>query len=152
MNIIDVLTTFKSLKVPFGLFIELATPIKPRFYSISSSPAVYPAAVHVTIGVQQWEASIGVERQSRQGLCSGYVAGVKANSRIYCAIKPCPTFRLPKVIMSTDTTPIICVGAGTGVAPFRGFLQERAASGSTAKDTLLFFGCTRAVGQRQKDN
>lgn len=131
LNVVDLLTTLgKTVELSFAVAIEVLSSTKPRFYSISSSPLVHGDKIHLTVGLHQFGAD-------RAGLCSSFLAGLKAGDRVYGSIKACPTFRLPK----DPSSPIICIGAGTGVAPFRAFLHERAHLSSTKESTMLIFGC-----------
>ncbi len=112
----------------------------PRLYSISSSPLDDPTKVTLTVAVVGYE-QLGVERQ---GVCSTYLHDrVLPGSKIPVYVYDNPDFRLP----DASSTPIIMVGPGTGVAPFRSFLRHRAltAKDSTmrASDNVLFFGSRR---------
>jgi cytochrome P450 / NADPH-cytochrome P450 reductase len=134
LTIVDALNTIaKSVDLSFAAAIEILSATKPRFYSISSSPVVHPDRIHITVGVKEWDAA----GKSRHGLCSTFLASLKPGDRVYASIKSCPSFRLPKQL----STPVICIGAGTGVAPFRGFLQERSHLHETGSINLLVFGC-----------
>jgi cytochrome P450 / NADPH-cytochrome P450 reductase len=113
--------------------------LAPRYYSISSSPSGDPARCSVTVGVVEGAASSG--RGIYKGVCSNYLAGRRAGETIHATIRETKAgFRLP----DDASVPIIMVGPGTGLAPFRGFLQERAArkaKGATLGPATLFFGC-----------
>jgi cytochrome P450/NADPH-cytochrome P450 reductase len=113
--------------------------LRPRYYSIASSPLVAPNAVSLTVAVVEAPARSG--RGTFAGVCSNYLRGHNAGEVLYAFVKDTKSsFRLP----ADPATPIIMVGPGTGFAPFRGFLQERAAlqaQGQTIGASLLFFGC-----------
>jgi cytochrome P450/NADPH-cytochrome P450 reductase len=113
--------------------------LAPRYYSISSSPSVDPARCSVTVAVVQAPASSG--RGTYKGICSNYLAGRRAGETIHATVRETKAgFRLP----DDSSVPIIMIGPGTGLAPFRGFLQERAAlkaKGATLGPAMLFFGC-----------
>jgi cytochrome P450/NADPH-cytochrome P450 reductase len=114
--------------------------LSPRYYSISSSPAVVgPSKCSVTVGVVEAPAISG--RGLYKGVCSNYLASRRPGDVVYVTVRETKAgFRLPE----TPTTPIIMVGPGTGLAPFRGFLQERAAmkaKGQSLGPSMLFFGC-----------
>jgi cytochrome P450 / NADPH-cytochrome P450 reductase len=113
--------------------------LAPRYYSISSSPSVDASRCSVTVGVVEGPASSG--RGIYKGICSNYLAGRRAGETIHATVRETRAgFRLP----DDPAVPIIMVGPGTGLAPFRGFLQERAAlktRGAKLGLGLLFFGC-----------
>jgi len=117
----------------------LLSPIRPRYYSISSSPLQEPGRCSITVGVVEAPAKSGPGEF--EGLCSTYLAHQKVGDVVYGFVRDTKsTFRLPE----NQATPLIMVGPGTGVAPYRGFLQERAdqkAQGMQVGETLLFFGC-----------
>src|SRR5262249_43277963 len=113
--------------------------LAPRYYSISSSPMVYVARCSVTVGVVEGAAASG--RGVYKGVCSNYLANRRAGDTINATVRETKAgFRLP----DDPAVPIIMIGPGTGLAPFRGFLQERAARkaiGATLGPAMLFFGC-----------
>jgi NADPH-ferrihemoprotein reductase len=119
--------------VGLGAFFGAVAP-RPavRFYSISSSPALQPTAVHVTAAVVRHEVATG---RVHAGVATGGLARAVAGDRVALFLRK-STFRLP----SDPSAPVIMIGPGTGLAPFRGFLQERAAA-KAASPATLFFGC-----------
>lgn len=111
--------------------LSLLRPITPRLYSISSSPAEVGEEVHVTVGVLRYEH----DGKTRSGGASSYLAErVAEDETVRVFVEHNPNFRLPE----NPDTPIIMIGAGTGVAPFRAFVQERAATEATGKNWLIF--------------
>lgn len=104
--------------------------LRPRLYSISSSPKAHPDEVHITVGVVRYSTY----QRERKGVCSNYLAclPVKATAPVY--IHPNTSFRPP----SDPTAPLIMVGPGTGIAPFRAFLEERREMGATGRNWLFF--------------
>ncbi len=130
-----------SLLVLYGsnIYLELLTPLRPRYYSISSSPLVSPDECSITIGVVKGPAKSG--RGEFEGVCSNYLRHQKEGNMIYAFVQDTNSpFHLPE----DSRTPIIMIGPGTGLAPFRGFLQERAMQQRAGKQigtALLFFGC-----------
>ncbi|MGI4847420.1 MAG: molybdopterin-dependent oxidoreductase [Janthinobacterium lividum] len=104
--------------------------LQPRFYSISSSPLAHPDQVHLTVSTVRYAQQDGL----RAGLCSGYLADRCASASVAIFVQRSASFRLPKDL----ALPIIMVGPGTGVAPFRAFLQQRKASGASGRNWLLF--------------
>jgi cytochrome P450/NADPH-cytochrome P450 reductase len=113
--------------------------LAPRYYSISSSPSGNSARCSVTVSVVQAPASSG--RGIYRGVCSNYLAGRRTGETVHATIRETKAgFRLPE----ENTLPIIMIGPGTGLAPFRGFLWERAdrkRNGLTLGPAMLFFGC-----------
>jgi sulfite reductase (NADPH) flavoprotein alpha-component len=105
--------------------------LQPRLYSISSSPKAHPGEVHLTVGVLHYELS----GKGRKGVCSTFLADrVGTETPVPVFVHASPGFKLPK----DPSTPIIMVGPGTGIAPFRAFLEERRAVGTTGSNWLLF--------------
>lgn len=112
-------------------FVAGLKKMAPRLYSISSSPKAHPNQVHLTVGIVRYESN----GRARQGVCSTFLADrVTVETPLPIYFHHSPHFRLP-----TDLTkPVIMVGPGTGIAPFRAFLEEREATGATGKNWLLF--------------
>ncbi|MCP5532370.1 MAG: flavodoxin domain-containing protein [Akkermansiaceae bacterium] len=103
--------------------------LQHRLYSISSSPKAHPGEVHLTVGIVRYE----LEGRSRKGVCSTFLAD-RADGTVPVFIHKSPGFRLP-----TDTgKPVIMVGPGTGIAPFRAFLEERRATAPGSRNWLFF--------------
>jgi sulfite reductase (NADPH) flavoprotein alpha-component len=105
-------------------------PLQPRLYSISSSPKESPREVHLTVSPVRYNFQ-GVPRR---GVCSTYLADRSPGDEIPIYVRPSSNFRPP----SDPQTPMIMIGPGTGIAPFRGFLQERRALGHTGPNWLFF--------------
>jgi NADPH-dependent sulfite reductase flavoprotein alpha-component len=104
--------------------------LQPRLYSISSSPKECPGEVHLTVSPVRYNFQ-GVPRR---GVCSTYLAARSPGDRVAVYLQPSSNFRPP----SESDTPMIMIGPGTGIAPFRGFLQERRALGHTGPNWLFF--------------
>ncbi|SEH02310.1 cytochrome P450 / NADPH-cytochrome P450 reductase [Nonomuraea solani] len=129
------LERFPAIELPLPVFLEMAGPIKPRYYSVSSSPLADPGLVRLTVGLVEGPAWSGTG--TYQGMCSAYLAGLREGEVFYGYVRvPAPPFRLP----ADPSTPVILVGPGTGFAPLRGFLEERALSGATGR-AEVFVGC-----------
>ena len=139
LSVLDLLDRYPACAVPFPVFLDLLPALAPRYYSISSSPAASPDAIAVTEGVLASPARSGAG--AFNGVCSTYLASMEPGSTVFVFTRePTIPFRPP----ADPSVPMIMVGAGTGLAPFRGFLQERAAQragGATLAPSLLFFGC-----------
>ncbi|WP_197694083.1 sulfite reductase flavoprotein subunit alpha, partial [Mycobacterium sp. 852002-40037_SCH5390672] len=104
--------------------------LQPRLYSISSSPKACPGEVHLTVSPVRFNFQ-GVPRR---GVCSTYLADRSPGDRVAVYLQQSSNFRPP----SESDTPMIMIGPGTGIAPFRGFLQERRALGHTGPNWLFF--------------
>lgn len=138
-SVFDLLEEHPACELPFHAYLEMLSLLAPRYYSISSSPAGDPQRCSVTVGVVEAPASSG--RGVFKGVCSNYLAGRRVGDTIHATIRETKAgFRLP----DDPAVPIIMIGPGTGLAPFRGFLQERAArkaDGAQLGPAMLFFGC-----------
>jgi cytochrome P450 / NADPH-cytochrome P450 reductase len=138
-SLIDLLEEFPACQLPFEVYLELLAPLRPRYYSISSSSLVAERSCSITVAVVEGRARSG--RGTFEGVCTSYLRRQGEGGVIYAFVKDTKSaFRLPE----DAAVPIIMVGPGTGLAPFRGFLQERAALKSAGKEVgeaLLFFGC-----------
>jgi cytochrome P450/NADPH-cytochrome P450 reductase len=138
-SVFDLLEEYPACELPFHLYLEMLSLLAPRYYSISSSPAGEAQRCSVTVGVVEAPASSG--RGVYKGVCSNYMARRRAGDTVHATVKETKAgFRLP----GDNAVPIIMIGPGTGLAPFRGFLQERAArkvQGATLGPAMLFFGC-----------
>jgi sulfite reductase (NADPH) flavoprotein alpha-component len=115
---------------------RLLKPLQPRLYSISSSPKVTANEVHLTVAIVRYQH----QGQARGGVCSTFLADRAAHSGVRIFLQRSTHFRPPQ----EAGTPLIMIGPGTGIAPFRAFLQERQAQGGGGKN-WLFFGEQRAL-------
>jgi len=129
MQVIDFLIEHPSIKWAPQEFVDLLAKLQPRLYSISSSLKARPNQVHFTIDVVQYES----RGRQRKGVCSTFLAERAENVPVP-VFPNTSKFRLPE----DGNTPIIMVGPGTGIAPFRAFLQERKAVGAKGKNWLFF--------------
>src|SRR5438477_209791 len=138
-SVFDLLEEHPACELPFHAYLEMLSLLAPRYYSISSSPSGDPLRCSVTVGVVEAPASSG--RGVYKGICSNYLASRREGETIQATVRETKAgFRLP----DDPSVPIIMVGPGTGLAPFRGFLQERAAlkaKGAKLGPAMLFFGC-----------
>ncbi|HEX3205238.1 MAG TPA: cytochrome P450, partial [Propionibacteriaceae bacterium] len=138
-SLLDLLEDYRACDMPFEVFLDRLPPLRPRYYSISSSPMVSPDMCSITTGVLRGPARSGVGEFN--GVCSSYLESNAPNSTVFAFVRePTIAFRPP----DDPQQPMIMIGAGTGLAPFRGFLQERAAQragGVPVATSLLFFGC-----------
>lgn len=138
-SVFDLLEEYPACELPFHAFLEMLSLLAPRYYSISSSPSLDPARCSVTVGVVEGPASSG--RGIYRGVCSNYLASRRVGETVQATVRETRAgFRLP----DDPSLPVIMIGPGTGLAPFRGFLQERAAQrtkGAKLGPAMLFFGC-----------
>lgn len=130
-GLIDLLIEYPGvIEDPAGL-VALLPKLMPRLYSISSSPAAHAGQVHATVAVVRYHA----HHRERGGVCSTLFADRAAVSdRLPIYIQPNKKFKLP----ADPDAPMIMIGPGTGIAPFRGFLHERRALGHKGKNWLFF--------------
>ncbi|KAM0793619.1 hypothetical protein ACM66B_001052 [Microbotryomycetes sp. NB124-2] len=127
----EVMYEFRSAKVPPEYAFDLLPPIRPRGFSISSSPAAHDGKVDLLVAIVQYRTMLSVPRK---GLCTSFIAGLEPGDQIQVRFDKSGVLRLP-----LGDAPLIMIGPGTGVAPFRALMEERQRVG--AKDNLLFFGC-----------
>ncbi|MEQ1671647.1 MAG: hypothetical protein ABL893_12365 [Hyphomicrobium sp.] len=130
-QLVDLFETYSEKLTPEQL-LGLLRPLPGRLYSVASSPKAHQGEAHLLVGTVRWES----HGHKRKGVASTYLADrrkVGSTARIY--VKPNRHYRLP----ADGATPIIMIGSGTGVAPYRGFIEERAETGATGK-SWLFFG------------
>lgn len=119
----------RTLAVPE--FVALLRPLQHRAYSISSSSKAHPNQVHLTVASVRYHSG----GRNRGGVCSTYLAErVRRGEKPAIFISPNKSFRVP----ANNSAPLIMVGPGTGIAPFRAFLQERQATGAQGKNWLFF--------------
>ncbi|GIF08380.1 bifunctional nitrate reductase/sulfite reductase flavoprotein subunit alpha [Actinoplanes siamensis] len=112
--------------------------LRPRLYSISSTPLLDPDRVSLTVSVVRFDSLLG---RGRKGVCSTHLADAGPDLRVPLFVQKAPHFRPP----ADPSTPMIMVGPGTGVAPFLGFLQERQATGAAGANWLFFGEQRRAT-------
>jgi sulfite reductase (NADPH) flavoprotein alpha-component len=137
-HVIDVLHAYPETRVTPARFVGLLKKIQPRLYSISSSPKAHPGQVHLTVGAVRYDHA----GRPRKGVCSTFLAdrATAGETRVGVFVHGNKAFRPP----ANGDVPMIMVGPGTGIAPFRAFLEERQASGAKGKN-WLFFGDQRAA-------
>ncbi len=135
-DLLDLLLAFPSARPPLANLVRSLPALKPRLYSIASSPRATPGEVHLCVGVVGRE----LRGRVRRGVASAFLAERAVDAGPVQATITTSHFRLP----ADPAAPIIMCGPGTGIAPFRAFLQERAALGIRGK-AWLFFGDQRGA-------
>lgn len=134
---LDLLLQFPAVEFSAAEFLRLLKPLQHRAYSISSSGKKYPDSVHLTVASVRYDA----HGRQHKGVCSTYLADLAGESgEVKIFFTPNNNFRVP----SDDSLPMIMVGPGTGIAPFRAFLQEREFRNAAGKN-WLFFGDRNAA-------
>lgn len=142
ISLLDLLEQFPACELSFDEFLCMLPPLRPRYYSISSSPLISDRVASITVAVVRAAARSG--HGVYEGVASNYLADLPLRETVQGFIRgPGTPFRPPADVR----LPMIMVGAGTGLAPFRGFLQDRAAikqRGIDVGSSLLVFGCRSA--------
>jgi len=139
VSLLDLLERYPSCELTFGAFLEMLPLMRARQYSISSTPLWNGAHCTLTVAVVDAPARSGQGKYL--GVASNYLAGAQPGVRVSVAVRPSNIAFHPPADLRT---PLVMICAGTGLAPFRGFLQERAiqaANGQALGRALLFFGC-----------
>ncbi|SNX66309.1 cytochrome P450/NADPH-cytochrome P450 reductase [Streptomyces sp. TLI_55] len=139
VSVLTLLERSPAVELPPAVFLEMVGPIRPRLYSISSSCLAEPHHVRLTVGMVEGPALAG--EGEYQGLCSQYLGRLEPGDVVYGYVRaPSPPFALP----ADPAVPLILIGPGTGIAPLRGFLEERAwqhAAGTAIGLSQVFVGC-----------
>jgi NADPH-ferrihemoprotein reductase len=141
-SIVEVLEDMPSVCPPIDHLLELLPRLHARYFSISSSPRMYPDSIHITAVLVDYNTRVG---RHVEGVATSWLATKKPNEN-------CPP-RVPMFVRKSNfrppvraISPSIMIGPGTGLAPFRGFIQERSVlvkQGQRIGDMLLFFGCRK---------
>ena len=136
LDVLAALHKFPGIRPDPEAFIEALEPLQPRVYSISSSHRTEPGRVSLTVDAVRYQ----IGSRDRLGVCSTFLAGrVSPGDKVRVYVQKAQHFALPQ----DPATPIIMVGPGTGIAPFRAFLHERAATKASGRN-WLFFGHQRS--------
>jgi sulfite reductase alpha subunit-like flavoprotein len=131
---LETLGDFPGVQIPIDRFVEVVPCIRPRLFSISSSQAVDASQLTITVGIVEFKTPY---KRERHGLCTSWLAELPAGTQLTVSLQE-GGIRLPD-----PDVPIVMVGPGTGIAPFRAFLQERCAQENVAENVLF-------VGTRSK--
>jgi len=139
----DVLKRFKSARPPLEHLINMIPVLKPRSYSIASSPAMHPDVIQLCVVRVDWE--VPSTKEFRIGECTGYMRVQEAGASIMCAVRTSAI-----VLPQNPKNPVIMAGMGTGLAPWRAVTQDRIAQKRAGLDVgpcVLFFGARYAKGE-----
>jgi cytochrome P450 / NADPH-cytochrome P450 reductase len=140
LSLLDILEAHKDIELPFANFLFLLPAMRIRQYSISSSSLADPRKASVTMSVIEGPALSSSDRKF-YGVASTFLAGLSEGDRVQLSIRPASnSFRLP----ADPSAPVVMFCAGSGIAPMRGFIEERAiqkASGREVGKMMLFYGC-----------
>jgi cytochrome P450/NADPH-cytochrome P450 reductase len=140
LSVLDILERHSDITIPFPIYLQLLPSMRVRQYSISSSPLWNARHVTLTISVVQAPA-LSDDEQQFLGVGSNYLASLRKGDRVAVSVRPSNgSFHLP----SDPAIPVIMFAAGSGIAPMRGFIQERAEQKKAGRETgkmLLYFGC-----------
>jgi sulfite reductase (NADPH) flavoprotein alpha-component len=129
-QLIDLIETYPEKLAPEQLF-GLLRPLPGRLYSVASSPNAHAGEAHLLVGAVRWES----HGHKRGGVASTYLADrCRVGDKVRVYVKPNRHFRLPE----DGARPIVMIGAGTGVAPYRAFIEERVEQGANGKSWLVF--------------
>ncbi|KAM9076811.1 nitric oxide synthase 3 isoform 2-T2 [Megaptera novaeangliae] len=139
-TLLEVLEQFPSVALPAPLLLTQLPLLQPRYYSVSSAASAQPGEIHLTVAVLAYRTQDGLG-PLHYGVCSTWLSQLKTGDPVPCFIRGAPSFRLPP----DPSLPCILVGPGTGIAPFRGFWQERLhdieSKGLQPAPMTLVFGC-----------
>jgi sulfite reductase (NADPH) flavoprotein alpha-component len=131
LDVLAAVEKFPGVRPDPEAFIEALDPLQPRLYSISSSPRVHKGRLSLTVDAVRYD----VGKRTRLGVASTFLAGrIKPGDKLRAYVQKAHAFGLP----ADPRVPIIMIGPGTGVAPFRAFLQERMATKAPGKNWLFF--------------
>ncbi|KAG8146231.1 hypothetical protein E2320_012603 [Naja naja] len=142
-TMVEVLQEFPSVQMPSTLLLTQLPLLQPRYYSISSSPDMYPDEVHLTVAVVSYRTRDG-EGPIHHGVCSSWFNQIQEDEVVPCFVRGAPGFHMPQ----DPKLPCILIGPGTGIAPFRSFWQQRLFDlkhkGLKPCPMTLVFGCRQS--------
>ncbi|KAJ8591222.1 riboflavin synthase domain-like protein, partial [Rhizopogon salebrosus TDB-379] len=130
----EVLSEFRSARIPREYVFDLFPPLRPREFSIASSIELHPREIHLCVAIVRYRTKLKIPRK---GVCTSYLSGLQLGDTLRIGI------RKGFISLPTDAnTPVVCVGPGTGVAPMRAVIEQRVYAGYN--NTTLYFGCRSA--------
>ncbi|KAJ7128256.1 fatty acid hydroxylase [Mycena filopes] len=141
LSVLQILESHQDIDLSLGAFLQMLPAMRVRQYSISSSPLWNPTHITVTVSVLASPTIHGDSETAFIGVASNYLATLRPGDRVQMAVRPsAAAFHPPQ----DPKTPVVMFCAGSGIAPMRGFIQERAAQKASGREVgkmLLFFGC-----------
>lgn len=150
-HLLDLLEEFPSVRPTAELLLCMLPLIQPRFYSISSAPEAYPGQIHLTVAVVTYTTENGSGKK-HYGVCSSFLDTLNPGEEMACFVRIAPNFHLPE----RKNVPVVLVGPGTGIAPYRSFWQRRYCSMQGVYQEgqpfyegpmTLYFGCRTSDSQ-----
>ncbi|OAX32629.1 riboflavin synthase domain-like protein [Rhizopogon vinicolor AM-OR11-026] len=130
----EVLSEFRSARIPREYVFDLFPPLRPREFSIASSIEFHPREIHLCVAIVRYRTKLKIPRK---GVCTSYLTGLQSGDTLRIGI------RKGFISLPTDAnTPVVCVGPGTGIAPMRAVIEQRVFAGYS--NTTLYFGCRSA--------
>jgi sulfite reductase (NADPH) flavoprotein alpha-component len=136
-DLLDLLDTFPSARPPLSELTAALDPLQPRLYSIASSPIKATREIHLAVAVVRYR----LRDRERGGVASTFLSDrLPPGDTVSVSVNPADHFRLP-----ANDQPVIMIGPGTGIAPFRAFLEERQAAGARGRNWLFFGNPRRAT-------
>jgi cytochrome P450/NADPH-cytochrome P450 reductase len=140
LSVLDILERHPDIAISFPAYLQLLPSMRVRQYSISSSPLHHARRATLTVSVLHAPA-LADHEQAFLGVGSSYLAGLRAGDRVALSVRPSnAAFHLP----ADPTVPVVMFAAGSGLAPMRGFIQERAEQRKAGRETgrmILYYGC-----------
>ncbi|KAI5980915.1 riboflavin synthase domain-like protein [Pisolithus albus] len=127
----EVLSEFRSVRIPRDYIFDVFPPLRPRQFSIASSAKCHPHEIHLCVAIVKYRTKLKVPRK---GICTSYLANLRPGDQLQIRVEK-GVIKLP----DDPHIPVICVGPGTGIAPMRAVIEDRIDAGSNA--TTLYFGC-----------
>jgi sulfite reductase alpha subunit-like flavoprotein len=135
-TIAEVLLEFKSAQIPLEYIADVFPEIRPRQFSIASSSKVNSRRVELLVAIVKYKTIL---KLPRKGVATSWLATLQPGHKVAVDFVK-GTLRLPE----DHATPVICIGPGTGIAPFRSLINERLSSHPESKNNVIFFGCRSA--------
>lgn len=136
-EVVDILELYPAARWEAAELVKVLRKLQPRLYSIASSPRKHPESVHLTVAIVRYD----LHGRAREGVCSTYLADRVADGEMPVFVHTAKHFRPPE----DPAARVIMVGPGTGIAPFRAFLQDREAIGASGASWLFFGDRNRAT-------
>ncbi|KEG11813.1 P450 reductase [Trypanosoma grayi] len=136
-NVVEVLSDFRTIRPPLSTLLSFMPLMRPRLFSISSAPSFDVSEIHLTVALISWQTPY---KRDRKGLCSSRLVGSVPGDVFTCYLWP------GTLLVPARPSPLVCVGAGTGIAPLRALIRECAANPGEWGEVplLLIFGCRHA--------